>query len=399
MGLKTITRAAGVGFCILALCAVGNASRVASESESALEAEAQAGGRFLRRIKNAVRQVVEKAKETPKAPQVEGDANEPLQRELLDDVRAASWLSMAMYAVNDDKFIEKEVLKSYLAGAPVPRVEEGSRLDLPGGRHVETIKIFTPLSALKNKVAPVGVFAERSRKTLWVVCRGSASLEDWMHDAAAASVNAHFRNQGTDVHLGKIHFGFAEVLNKYVKEGIHDSVADLMEHDYKGYHIKVAGHSLGGAMASLLGVTLHIRIGADTPKIPVFTFGAPRVGERGHWADVSEDNIVHARTMYGADEVPCLAPKWTKYEHQDQYAIWIPRSTESNHELHFVGRNMDSCELQKDRNAKHPLQALGKGRFRGPNHFLNFYNSGLSDIAAALERSNAHAPTRHSHKN
>ena len=63
---------------------------------------------------------------------------------------------------------------------------------------------------------------------------------------------------------------------------------------HPGYSVVTSGHSLGGALASLAGVTLK----ANFPSTPlrVYTFGQPRTGDRA-FADLVE-SVVGAGNVF-----------------------------------------------------------------------------------------------------
>ncbi|CAG8019305.1 unnamed protein product [Penicillium olsonii] len=85
------------------------------------------------------------------------------------------------------------------------------------------------------------------------------------------------------------------------------------------YSITVAGHSLGGAAATLAGMDLRLK-GFD---LEIWTFGSPRVGNRKLAAFISgqKEPSVY-RATHGKDIIPALPPVWFDYS-QLSPEFWI----------------------------------------------------------------------------
>jgi hypothetical protein len=128
-----------------------------------------------------------------------------------------------------------------------------------------------------------------------VVFRGTATLGGWLVDLAAWQE----ARRGLP---GKVHHGFAdswEELRSWVQ------VHTPME-----IPVEVTGHSLGGALATLAAASLA----ANRWRVmPVYTFGAPRVGDAEFTAGV--DNLVDVwRVVNDIDPVPHV-PDGIRYLH------------------------------------------------------------------------------------
>lgn len=92
-----------------------------------------------------------------------------------------------------------------------------------------------------------------------VALRGSTTLADWFRDLLAV------HTLHNDPHLGPLHAGFAFGM---------ESVASMILSEVNG-PVVVAGHSLGGAEASILGGYMTL---AGRPPSQIVTFGQPRPG-------------------------------------------------------------------------------------------------------------------------
>lgn len=68
----------------------------------------------------------------------------------------------------------------------------------------------------------------------------------------------------------------------------------------------LTGHSLGGALATVCSLDLHLRLGMTPKEIFVSTFGAPRVGNAG-FSRIYDTNVpIHWRIVVGPDVVAKL---------------------------------------------------------------------------------------------
>ena len=104
----------------------------------------------------------------------------------------------------------------------------------------------------------------------------------------------------------KIHQGFKEEVDK-----IYDEVESLLDRIAFNKEIWVCGHSLGGAMATILAQRLEYKAGHDVNTL--FTYGSPRVGGPifSQWCDA---NLNHQRFVNNNDVVPCV-PTILRWRH------------------------------------------------------------------------------------
>lgn len=102
---------------------------------------------------------------------------------------------------------------------------------------------------------------------------------------------------------GAIHEGFLKEF-----EAIQADVFDfVLSHPKKP--VRISGHSLGGAIATLLAVELA----RDGYKVELVTLGSPRVGDAEFVETYNRCNIDHVRIVHADDIVPRL-PK-LRYKH------------------------------------------------------------------------------------
>lgn len=131
-----------------------------------------------------------------------------------------------------------------------------------------------------------------------VVCRGTEASEwnDLKADANAVTVLAET--------VGRVHLGFKTEV---------DDLWPRLEHALKDNDqtLWFAGHSLGGAMATICAGRCKL---AEIPSNPegLFTFGSPRVGNNRY---INFVKIRHYRWVNNNDIVCRVPPRWMGYRH------------------------------------------------------------------------------------
>jgi triacylglycerol lipase len=122
-----------------------------------------------------------------------------------------------------------------------------------------------------------------------LVFRGTADLRDWLTNLRVAPVPWQ---RG-----GRVHEGFARGL-AYVWRDVEPALRRL---DVPAF---VAGHSLGGALATVAA--------AQHEFAAAYTFGAPRVGDAAFWRTL---RCPLYRVVNGKDVVPTVPPRRLGYAH------------------------------------------------------------------------------------
>lgn len=185
-------------------------------------------------------------------------------------------------------------------------------------------------------------FPEFKRELYLVTFRGSASKKDWKLNLKTKHVNyggatleemAQLAAEPYKKNAPAVHAGF----NSYVDTVLRAAVVDENSR-FKGVFASVAakpeayliltGHSLGGAVATLLGERLA-SLGLDKDKFTVVTFGAPAIGN-AEFAEQYADKINLYRITNTKDPVPgslqTFFRGYKQFGQQQKYDMNVKRS-------------------------------------------------------------------------
>ena len=138
----------------------------------------------------------------------------------------------------------------------------------------------------------------RNKHDCVVVCRGTEPNEwnDVKADANAVAVLAET--------IGHVHSGFKQEV---------DDLWPILEQALEDNELPLwfAGHSLGGAMATICAGRCKVSEISSTPE-GLFTYGSPRVGDRAY---VNYYQMNHFRWVNNNDIVTRVPPTWFGYRH------------------------------------------------------------------------------------
>jgi len=156
----------------------------------------------------------------------------------------------------------------------------------------------------------VAVLYDAQVEAVFVVFRGSESSTDWI-------TNVLFRQQvypyGDGNSAVKFHRGFMDAYFS-VRTQLHEVVRGLSSR-----HIIVTGHSLGGALATIAALDLQYNITSQSGQdISVYSYGAPRVGNRVLVRSFRGRVPQSYRFVYGRDLITHLPRVWMGYAHVPQ---------------------------------------------------------------------------------
>ena len=126
-------------------------------------------------------------------------------------------------------------------------------------------KVVKPFDASSSQGCIVG-----HDEFVAAVFRGTDEIADWLDNLNVMPVSGPF---------GMVHKGFYEALMD-IWPGMRKELRVMRTHDKFRRPLWLAGHSLGGAMATLAASQL---VEDDEPFYGVYTFGSPRCGDK-HFA-------------------------------------------------------------------------------------------------------------------
>jgi len=210
-----------------------------------------------------------------------------------------------------------------------------------------------------NEELVYGLVVNRTNKRITICFRGSCGGKDW-----ATNLNYRYTCPNhlqeacgnINIHGGFASYLFDECTQCNDREGVskYDDIVQILKdtyREYPGYDFYVTGHSLGGALAVLLSVSLAATQEIPDMPLPIktITYASPPVGDESYAAAVEalekEGKLRHIRVTNEGDLVP-LTP----------FPIQ-PRYTQTGINLH--SRNNDAeMEVTRNPDARNALQQL-----------------------------------------
>lgn len=163
------------------------------------------------------------------------------------------------------------------------------------------------------------------RGSTYIVFRGSEKRQDWDTNFSFKRVEVQpkviqeeiiqpqekvYPYEGESSSGAKMHGGFVSAYLS-VREEIHNYLSNGA-----AAKVKVTGHSLGGALATLCAVDVQYNFGEIA--VELYTFGAPRVGNDGFRESFNRRISDSYRYINGMDIVPALPRPWQGYRHVDE---------------------------------------------------------------------------------
>jgi triacylglycerol lipase len=144
-------------------------------------------------------------------------------------------------------------------------------------------------------------FVAKRGDELVVAIRGTDSFPDLLADAEIESTPPPYAAGGARCDAGAVN------LCASVQKAVWDAVA---AEPVRG--VQLVGHSLGGAVASLLALGLALR---GAPRLTLTTFGSIRPGNWRFWRRFRRAPIEAWRVESERDLVPHWPPAWLLYRH------------------------------------------------------------------------------------
>lgn len=137
----------------------------------------------------------------------------------------------------------------------------------------------------------------KSKYDLVIVCRGTqpTHLADIQTDLQLDLTDAQYG-------AGQVHRGF-----KRSVRNIWDNIATLVTESHSTQDVWCCGHSLGGAMATL--ISSYLLLNNALPNVrALFTYGSPSVGDEDFTDQLTQLALQHNRFINSIDVIPYILP-------------------------------------------------------------------------------------------
>jgi triacylglycerol lipase len=155
-----------------------------------------------------------------------------------------------------DYTLKKEL--SYLRPIGKITIMLGSYLDVE-------LRGLRRASKQNAKDVPIGFIAQR-KECIFLIFRGTVSDQEWFHNLKTSLVPYLLPN------FGKVHDGFLKTYNLF-----RTAIKGTLDGMDPGSKLFIAGHSLGGALATIALPDIGSRMNGK--MIELYTYGSPRIGD------------------------------------------------------------------------------------------------------------------------
>jgi triacylglycerol lipase len=158
---------------------------------------------------------------------------------------------------------------------------------------------------LLEESEPFAFVAWSRNAELYLVIRGTESVEDWAVDA-----DYPMTDYGLVSGYGRVHKGFYSVyasMSAAVRKAVSDACAQL---GGTPEALFITGHSLGSSLATLSvpDVLAHTPVHPDEMRIKQYNLASPRTGDTGFAAAYNANGVVTYRMVNSTDLVPEVPP-------------------------------------------------------------------------------------------
>nr|WP_275983802.1 lipase family protein [Paenibacillus hamazuiensis] len=163
-------------------------------------------------------------------------------------------------------------------------------------------------------------FIIHSKEKVIVAFRGTENLNDLLSDFDWEQVPYPYIRKG-----GHTHKGFTELYARAVRNKLLRRLGRLAA---GGRQLVLAGHSSGGALATLCAPDIAAHTAFRRPS--VVTFGSPRVGDSAFVAAFRRSVGESIRIFNENDVVPLFPPSFGQYDYQHVHAVLTVRFQAGN---------------------------------------------------------------------
>jgi hypothetical protein len=183
----------------------------------------------------------------------------------------------------------------YLSGAAYCGKDRYNTMQLtgPASGFVYKETLYDPKTDIQGYIGYLS-----SKKTIYVVLRGSSSLLNWLDDIEIRLVDYTTWPSCAC----KVHNGFYRSVKGITNKTI--DVVSLLKKKFPTYSVIMTGHSYGASTAQLLAMELE-KIGIN---VEIYNYGQPRVGESKYAGFVNTIIESYWRFTHSRDVVPHVPP-------------------------------------------------------------------------------------------
>jgi hypothetical protein len=169
---------------------------------------------------------------------------------------------------------------------------------------------YEKLINLDNELIVIGY--NTLYKSIFVSFRGSVNTQNWIANIHFSQIQPY---NNTDISVEKGFYNLFTNLKPYVINGIQD-----VSKKYNTKDLLITGHSLGGALSTLLAFELLYVENIDM-NIKLITFGCPRIGNHDFVSIFNSFSVYSNRITHYYDIVPHIPQQFLKYDHISK-EIW-----------------------------------------------------------------------------
>ena len=140
----------------------------------------------------------------------------------------------------------------------------------------------------KSKRVPFGFIAKKKNtQNIYIIFRGTVTPKEWINNLKFTQSsyqkkdNHKICNSIDDSITGEIHRGFLKTYtNKEQINSIKFKIEETLKNCPENTRIFIAGHSLGGALATIAAFHIHFSTVIPFKNPTLYSFASPRVGDR-----------------------------------------------------------------------------------------------------------------------
>jgi len=190
--------------------------------------------------------------------------------------------------------------------------------------------------------------------TIFTAFRGSSNIQNWIDNIQISKISPY--NDETI----SVEKGFYTAYT-YIKLELFKNL-DILCEKYSTNELIIAGHSLGGALATLTSYNIM----CDYSKyniVSIFTFGSPRVGNKYFVESFNHYNISSYRITHYHDVVPHLPEEFIGYLH-------VPNEIWYNEDNSYYNKCYD-YNIQEDNKCSNTCSPLQCTSIQDHLYYLN----------------------------